>query len=140
MENTITIQNLKNTGYRITKLRKAIFEILNFSKKPLSVPEIIKEIYKRDLSVNKTTVYRELKFLINANLVNEVDFGDGKKRYEIDEGRHHHHAVCVNCGAVEDIELKIDLSLDEKKIENETGFKVSQHTIELFGLCQKCQH
>lgn len=134
-----TITNLKNKGFRITKVRSAIISILRSAKKPISVQDIISFLYRKDLTANKTTIYRELEFLKNQNLVSEIDFGDGKKRYELDRGNHHHHIICVNCEAVSDIDFDVDLDSHEHDIAKKTGFKISQHSIEFFGLCKNCQ-
>lgn len=139
MKSLSIIDNLKQKGFRITKIRKSLLDIFQNHKRPLSAVELGELLLKKDISANKTTIYRELDFLKEAKLIKDIDFGDGKKRYEALTDTHHHHAVCVNCGAVEDIELHIDISRDEKNIKDAKGFKVLEHSIELFGLCKKCQ-
>lgn len=133
-----TILELRNKGFRITKIREAVVSILSSITKPITASEISSGIYKKDLSANKTTIYRELEFLRKQNMIDEVEFGDGKKRYEINNG-HHHHIVCVDCGAVSDINFDVDLAQHEREISKQTDFKILEHTIEFFGLCKKCQ-
>lgn len=133
------ISKLKLEGYRITPARAKIIDIFIKSSSPISAIDLIQDFKKIKIDINKTTIYRELEFLLNKNLIREVEFGEGKKRYELEMGKHHHHLVCLNCKKVEDVDLEMDLSVEEKKIEKETGFKIKSHSLEFFGYCQKCQ-
>lgn len=132
------VDQLRTEGHRITPIRGKILEFLSSSKSPISAPDLIYNFKSADINVNKTTIYRELEFLLQKQLINEVEFGDGKKRYEMDNG-HHHHLVCLNCSKVEDVNLDADLSGEQKKIEKETGFKIKSHSLEFFGYCKDCQ-
>ena len=134
-----TILEIRNKGFRITKIRNATVSILSSSTSPLSASDIIKNLYKRDLSANKTTIYRELDFLLIQKFIHEVDFGDGKKRYELNTGKHHHHIVCVNCGNVGDVDFDFAFKTQSEEIEINTGFKIKEHNVEFFGLCHNCQ-
>src|SRR5258706_15519243 len=108
-------------------------DVLSKKSGPVDVSELVKK-----LRVNKTTVYRQLKKLIQKGLIQEIDFGDGKKRYETLKERHHHHLVCNSCGKVSDVEEILPTNT-EKKIYKEQGFKVTRHTVEFFGFCKGCQ-
>lgn len=134
------LRKLREMGFRETRARKALIELLLNSNQPLAISEIqdnLKKTYK--IGTNKTTVYREISFLIDQQVAREVDFGDKKKRYESAIGDHHHHLVCTNCGKIEDFELKQDLQNEEQRITSEKKFKVTSHTLEFFGLCANCQ-
>ena len=139
MKNLTIVGDLKKKGFRITKIRKSLLSILFSSNKPLSVGEIIISLLKKDISASKTTIYRELEFLGNEGIVRGIEFGDGKKRYEFDLNKHHHHIVCVSCGKIADIDFDVDLKKHEREISSKTGFKIKEHSIEFFGYCQKCQ-
>lgn len=131
---------LRTQGYKITKNRTAILSYLTGQKIPVSAEEILEHVLQEHQSVNKTTIYRELFFLIENNFIHEVEFGDGKKRYEIVLNRpHHHHIICVNCKNVEDIPLDSEFDLQKKNIEEVTGYKVESHMLEFFGLCKNCK-
>lgn len=132
------IAKLKSEGHRITPIRTKILEIFDGLQSPISAPDLLESIKSFNDGVNKTTIYRELDFLQSKNLINEVEFGDGKKRYELNDG-HHHHLICLNCKKIEDVDLKTDLSEEEKNIEKQTGFKIQNHSLEFFGLCKNCQ-
>lgn len=131
---------LRTQGHKITKNRTAILEFLSSKTEPISADEILSHIQEEHQAVNKTTIYRELFFLLEKNFIHEVEFGDGKKRYEIALNRpHHHHIICVNCGKVKDIPLEKELENSEKMIEEVTQFKLTSHMLEFFGLCESCK-
>lgn len=131
---------LRTRGFKITKNRIAILEYMSLQKEPISADEILYHVQSEHQSLVKTTVYRELFFLLENNFIKEVEFGDGKKRYEIVLNRpHHHHIICRSCKRVEDIPLEKELVTQEKNIENTTGFKLTEHMLEFFGVCKNCQ-
>lgn len=125
------IPGLKNTPSRL-----AVLSVLEKENKPLSVLEIYEPIKdKADLA----TVYRNLEVFRENNLVDRVEFGEGKYLYEIRK-EDHHHLICLNlyCGKVEDIEDKF-MSEWEREIKETKGFLVKNHSVEFFGLCKDCQ-
>ena len=125
-------------AYRSTPVREKLIEL--FSKGLLlSVPDIQKLLLSYKLSPNKTTIYREIEFLKENNLIQEIDFGDGKKRYERTDGEHHHHLICTSCKNIDDVTLESDLDHFEEKIKSTKKFKVTRHSLEFFGLCLNCQ-
>lgn len=109
-----------------------------FSKKPipLSAIEILEKLKTKGLKVNKTTVYRELEYMLIQKLLIQINFGDGKIRYETSSGEHHHHFVCDNCGLVEEVALDESLLFNALK---KTHFAIKRHSLEFFGLCSNCQ-
>ena len=129
---------LKTKGYKLTPVRKSIIEVLLKSSIPLSINDLISQLKSKKLSPNKTTFYREVFFLKDLRIAQEVEFGDGKKRYEISKS-HHHHIVCIKCGTVKDVQMEKDLLVEERKILKKMGFKPIDHSLEFFGLCLKCQ-
>lgn len=135
MESKQLIQSLQERGYRVTQVRSTMIEIFVKHHAPLSAEELLKLIP----DTHKTTVYRELAFLEEQNLVKKIEFGDGIRRYELTELEHHHHLVCVSCKKVTDIHLEGDLDAEEKKISRKTGFKILNHSLEFFGMCPKCK-
>lgn len=116
---------------RDTPIRKNILKLLDQSPYPLSVNDLRKHI-----EANKTTIYRQLDSLTREGLVNQVHLSDRKVRYEPTGGCHHHHLVCEGCGVVKDVPLDESILLSQlKKIKD---FKISRHSLEFFGLCNKC--
>ena len=129
---------LSQQGYKKTKLREMLVSLFEHLKKPLSALEIQAFLKKKKLLLNKTTIYRELQFLREQRVIVEIDFGDGKKRYEMAGLPHHHHLVCDKCRSVEDVFIEQDLMTVEKKIKQTTSFFVKRHSLEFFGLCKHC--
>jgi len=134
---TDVITQLRAKGFRITKLRQTLLELLFLSNSPLSVPEILANLKKKRLVVNKTSIYRELEFLLAEDLLGEVDFLDGSKRYER-HSHHHHHLVCSQCKHVTCIDACVDLSPFYSRA-SKLGFIVDKHVLEFFGRCSRCQ-
>lgn len=133
------IAKLKAGGHRITPAREQIVEIFINSTTPISAGDLIESFKFLNIPINKTTIYRELDFLLKESLVKEIEFGEGKKRYELETGHHHHHVICLSCRKVEDVDLDVDLHDEEKNIEEHTGFKVTSHALEFFGYCKNCK-
>lgn len=134
------LDELKDRGHRMTKVRKATLELLVKAKVPVPAADILAGLCRRSLEVNKTTVYREIDFLLAQRILREVDLLDGKKRYELlFENDHHHHMICTKCSAIQCIEMHHDLDDLERDLHSKFKFKVTSHTLEFFGLCQKCQ-
>lgn len=138
-ELNILLSQLKQAGHRLTKIRRAILDLLLQTTQPLSCPELRDILTTKGLRANKTTIYRELAFLKKQNLILELQLGENIKRYEIASKEHHHHLVCLNCEMIEEIILDKDLKNEEKNILADKGFQVLNHYLEFFGLCKKCQ-
>ena len=127
---------------RTSKLRDTILKTLSEFAKPVTVEEVLKDLKHSHMYPNKTSVYRSLETLMKLETVLEVDFLDGKKRYELNDKNHkahHHHIVCRICGAVECVEVEKDLHKIEHKIAGETGYLVEKHALEFFGICPQCR-
>jgi len=133
------LQSLQRKGHKLTKVRKAIIQMLLAGRSPCAAPEMLARLADLGLAVNKTTVYRELLFLKERKVITELEFGEGKKRYELMPKDHHHHLVCVSCKKIEDIPLHKDLDREEQAIAKQKRFKILNHSLEFFGLCAKCQ-
>lgn len=134
------ISGLGNEGFRITRLRKAIVEIFTDNGLPLSAEELMERLRSRKASFNRATVYREIAFLKERGLIQEIQFiHERVKRYELSSLDHHHHLVCLRCNKVEDIVLENHLVDQERSILKSRGFKVTNHMLEFHGLCRSCQ-
>lgn len=134
------LQNLHQQGYKRTKLRGFLFDFLSKHKKPFTALEL-QEAAKRNIGpYHKTTIYRELEFLTNNKALAKVFFADGVIRYELADLPHHHHLVCRNCQAVEDVTVNNELKNLEKTISRKKSFLVESHSLEFFGLCKACHN
>lgn len=88
------------------------------------------------------TVYRTLELFQAFNIINSMDFGDGRKRYEFGEvegkSHHHHHLICTKCGAI--IEVNEDLLEElESRVSKKYNFTVTDHQLKIFGVCKQCR-
>lgn len=131
-------KDLSSKGIKLTIARKGIIEVLFKAGQPLSAEEILVKLKKVKNNPDQATVYRQVSFLRNAKIISELDFGDGKKRYEYDFKKHHHHLVCLKCGKIEDFTPHLDLEKEEVQIGKSKCFKVSYHSLEFFGTCKDC--
>lgn len=133
------ISELRNSGHRITKARLAIIQTLLSAGKPLSVAQILATPNVKVVSTEKTTVYRELDFLLAERLARKVDLQDGKKRFEIlRHDDHHHHLICTKCESVTCVALPSHLREIEETLEKKHKFTITSHTLEFFGTCSSC--
>lgn len=133
------VDDLKSQGHKITKTRVYLLELLKAISSPVSVDEILKQFSEKGLKPNKTTIYREIEFLKQKDLVREIDLGERKSRYELQQGKHHHHVVCIECKGIEDVDLLNDLAEEENRIAKRKKFKIINHRLEFFGICSSCQ-
>lgn len=132
------LNQLEIQGFRITKTRRFLVQIFQGNRLPLAESELRTEFLKLGMHVNKTTIYRELAQLQKLNLIKEIEFGDGKKRYELNSQSHHHHLICTNCRQVDEVFIEDGLKKVERRIGRQKKFKVAEHFLEFFGLCKDC--
>ena len=132
------LDKIKESGGRITKTRKAIFEIMLSCNRPLSAADILSCLKKRKLPVNRSTIYRELCYLAQNGFVREVHFIGKPSLFELSH-EHYHHLICVKCDGVKSVVLGKHLDNHEKKIMKDERFKITGHSLEFYGLCEKCQ-
>lgn len=134
------LHKMKEKGLRKTKARFFIADVLTKQIEPQSVPDLLASIPSEDVSLNKTTLYRELELLEYLGIVNSVVFPDGTKRYEANN-HHHHHVMCSQCKAVTEIQDRsIERNLDtiQKQIADKLHFRGIVHHLEFTGLCSSC--
>lgn len=129
---------LKDAGYRHSKLRDKILEVLDLSDEPITVQDLQKILKDAKLEPNKTTVYRELETLEHNKVINTVDLGEGKKRYELSTESSHPHLICTNCGSIKCAKLNITIESWLNSFCGQNNFKMQDHVLEFFGLCHIC--
>lgn len=129
---------LQERGFRLTRARRAVVEFLVRTDAPQSIPEILESFQGKGLAFNKTTVYRELAFLVKEGIAKEVRISDEKRYYEL-AGDHHHHTVCVRCGDIRDVVFHENLMPIERILSEKDGFQVLEHSLEFFGFCSQCK-
>lgn len=133
-----TLEKIKELGGRMTKTRKAVLEMMFSCNRPLSASEILSGLKKRKLTVNRTTVYRELSYLAKNGFAREVRLIGKPSLFELSH-EHRHHLICVKCDTVKPVVLGKHLDSHEKRIFENEKFKITKHSLEFYGLCEKCQ-
>lgn len=136
-ESKILRNLIDNTNLRLTKPRRLIFEELARLKKHVDAEEFLQHLLERGHKVSRATVYRNLEFLVEKGLVRKADFGESHFHYEI-RGEHHDHMICTNCGKITEFFCE-SLELEQQKVAQEYNFTVTHHSMQMFGLCEKCK-
>jgi Fe2+ or Zn2+ uptake regulation protein len=134
----LTISSLQDKGHRITKVRKEVVKMFSQASRPLSASDIEKKLKELGLSVNKTTVYRELQFLFGNGYLTKVYLNPNHVSYESSELKHHHHLVCNGCGEIDSVTNCLAKDLEEE-VYKKKGFKIKRHTLEFYGICAACR-
>jgi len=97
----------------------------------------VEQVYRRaieiDAHISIATVYRTMRLFEEANVIERLDFGDGRARYEEARDEHHHHLIDVQSGEVVEFSNE-DLEVIKEKIADELGYKLIGHRLELYGV------
>jgi Fur family peroxide stress response transcriptional regulator len=133
----IIIQKLRDNGHKITPQRLAIVRILAKSESHPSVEDIYDQIMNDFPTMSLATVYRNIVLIKSLGEVLELGFPDGSNRYDGNKPYPHPHVICIKCKKIVDPDL---VSLDEMKNEValETNFKILNHRLDFFGICNNC--
>lgn len=129
----------KSKGLKLTKQRRVILEEFLKLKGHVNTDEFYRSIGKKMKRVGYATIYRTLKLLKESGIAIEIDVGDGAKRFELKkfDSKHHDHIYCISCGKIEEFsEEQIEKLQDI--IAKKMGYKIVNHTLQLFGYCRKC--
>ena len=131
---------IRASGKRLTRTRKAVVAVLESAKYPLSPAELYALLQRRKVAIDPVTIYRNLNALKSIGLVRQLKLHqEDRFRYEMKAGReHHHHIRCKGCGKIADL-LLCPLKKLTAMIERETRFVVGDHSLEFSGWCPKCQ-
>tara|TARA_S200000501_G_scaffold371832_1_gene415688 strand:- start:2034 stop:2471 length:438 start_codon:yes stop_codon:yes gene_type:complete len=128
---------LKSSGLKATLPRLKILEIFqNSSKRHLSAEEVYKILLSENLDVGLATVYRVLTQFEQAGLFKRNHFESGKAVFELNQGSHHDHLVCLDCGRVDEF---FDEQIEDRQqiVANERGFNLTDHSLSLYGVCSE---
>ena len=137
-----TPADLKSSGLKATLPRLKILEIFQSSSvRHLSAEDVYKMLLAENLDVGLATVYRVLTQFEQAGILSRNHFESGKAVFELDQGGHHDHLVCLDCGRVEEF-FDEEIERRQHRIAEERGFKLSEHALALYGNCSKenCPH
>ena len=121
-----TTPDLKSSGLKATLPRLKILEIFqNSSVRHLSAEDVYKQLLSENLDVGLATVYRVLTQFEQAGLLSRNHFESGKAVFELDQGSHHDHLVCLDCGLVEEF-YDEEIERRQQRIAAERGFKLTE--------------
>lgn len=125
---------LRAAGLRATTQRIALLRALTNARQPRSVEELVRDARG---AFDVATAYRTLEAFREAGLARRIDLVQGRALFEA-AGAHHHHAICVSCGRIEDVEACLPKGLDASA-KNASGFaRIDEHMLEFFGMCKAC--
>ncbi|HBI21044.1 MAG TPA: ferric iron uptake transcriptional regulator [Legionella sp.] len=131
-------QQLKDAGLKITLPRLKILQIMEQSvDHHLSAEGVYKALLETGEDVGLATVYRVLTQFETAGLVSRHNFEGGFSVFELNQGQHHDHLVCVKCGLVEEFVDEI-IEQRQKMIAERAQFKMTGHALNIYGLCPRC--
>ena len=144
--NAPTSADLKTIGLKATLPRLKILEIFQRNSQQtgaarhMSAEDVYKALLAENLDVGLATVYRVLTQFEHAGLLSRSNFEAGHSVFELNEGSHHDHLVCLTCGRVEEF-VDSDIEARQRKIAQERGFQLQDHALALYGVCSKpdCQ-
>ncbi len=131
---------LKANSLKFTIQREVILKTLYNSDEhltPESLHHLIQEKYP-ELKTGIATVYRTLSLLEGSNVVTSLSFGAQGKKYELGAKEHHDHLICTECGEITEF---VDEEIEKRQhtITDELGFKMENHSMQIYGICKKCQ-
>lgn len=136
MENRNYLNELKQTGYKLTSPRREILNVL--SAKLLSSQQVWEMLRRRGFFIDLVTVYRTLELFKSLGLVSKIQFEDKSSRYELINNNHHHHLVCIKCAVVENVNISEENITSQ--IKKQSSFQVQRHALEFFGFCKRCKN
>ncbi len=120
-------------GLKMTDQRRIISRVLSDAEDHPDVEEIYRRASALDPKISLATVYRTMRLFEEANVIERLDFGDGRARYEENRDEHHHHLIDVNSGAV--IEFRDEeLETLKRRIADRLGYEIIDDRLELFGV------
>lgn len=129
--------DLKASGLKATLPRLKILEIFqNSSVRHLTAEDVYKILLTENMDVGLATVYRVLTQFEQAGLLHRNHFESGKAIFELNEGSHHDHLVCLDCGRVEEF---FDDQIEKRQhaVAEERGFAIAEHSLAIYGNCTK---
>lgn len=120
-------------GLRITGPRRVIADVLDTATDHPDVEELYARATAIDPRISLATVYRTVKLFEEAGILEKVDFGDGRARYEDAERDHHDHLIDLNTGQVIEF-VSPEIEALQEKIAEKLGYRLKGHKLELYGV------
>jgi Fur family ferric uptake transcriptional regulator len=130
---------LSERGLRLTRQRQIVVQAFMDQEEHVSAEELYLLVKKRAPEIGYTTVYRTLKLLAEADLAHARNFRDGFARFEpAHQVEHHDHLICRKCGSITEFTNE-HIEKMQEEVARKHGFKITDHTLDIYGLCPDCQ-
>ena len=134
-----TADNLKEIGLKATGPRIKILNLFEQSHtRHLTAEDVYRLLMADNLDIGLATVYRVLTQFEQAGLLIRHHFETGKAIFELNEGKHHDHLVCIHCNKVEEF-YDPEIEKRQEKIAKQYGFEIQDHEMYLYGICKTCK-
>lgn len=133
-------KELRKLGLKVTLPRVKILHVLEKADPHhMSAEDVYKTLLEMGEDVGLATVYRVLTQFEEAGLVKRHNFEGGYSVFEIDQGQHHDHMVCVKCNRVEEF---VDKAIEKRQeqVAEAVGFKITDHSLTIYGICNHCSN
>jgi len=127
------LDRLEARGLRLTEQRRVIAEVLSESHDHPDVEELHARAQARDERISLATVYRTVKLFEEAGLLDKLEFGDGRARYEDADREHHDHLIDMRSGEVIEF-VDPDIAALQERIAERLGYRLMGHKLELYGV------
>ena len=131
------VDELKSTGLKATLPRLKILEVFQRgTQRHMTAEDVFRVLLTERSDIGLATVYRVLTQFEQAGILSRSHFESGKAVYEINEGTHHDHLVCLDCGRVEEF---YDGEIEERQlaVARAKGFEIAEHALSLYAHCTK---
>jgi len=139
---TSHVEDLKSSGLKATLPRLKIMEVFEkTSRRHMTAEDVYKALLAEGSDVALATVYRVLMQFEQAGILSRSHFESGKSVFELNEGTHHDHLVCVDCGRVEEF-YDAEIEKRQRAVATTRGFELQDHALALYATCTKkgCIH
>ena len=131
---------LRKAGLKVTLPRIKILDILEQStSRHQSAEDVYKALLESGEDIGLATVYRVLTQFEAAGLVNRHHFEGGHSVFELNQGTHHDHILCVKCGRVDEF---VDETIEarQRSIAEDLGYEMTDHCLYMYGICKNCKN
>ena len=130
-------KELRSTGLKVTAPRLRVLDLFQTSsERHLTAEDVYRRLLEENADIGLATVYRVLTQFEQAGLLVRHHFEGGKAVYELNEGKHHDHLVCLQCGKVEEF-YDPEIEKRQAKIARDRGFAIHDHSLYLYADCLK---
>lgn len=136
------INELKNNGLKATLPRLKILEVFQSgAMRHMTAEDVFRHLLNEHADIGLATVYRVLTQFEQAGILSRNHFESGKAVYELNEGQHHDHMVCLDCGRVEEF-YDAEIESRQQAVAQAKGFVIADHALSLYAHCTQnpCPH